>query len=267
MSVIWSGITEEGAVVPVQVTAEGKVVATGDGPQGDYLPITGGELTGDLEVDGSITATGVLQVDGSLDNQYALRLKNSSPTNPSGVLIDLPGTAAYDIPALRIKVNGGVDAIFMGADGSVTAAGNIVTGGVDSSSSSSTGAKIGPNGQVSLQANKNLNIFEVYQGTNRTIKFGSSGSASFSDDVVVGSRGSQWLIRESNGVAMLIEQTTRGQIEPRMPEKVRDLPTELDLIEAALSEVMDKLKMVPPAGWPVWDGNSETVTTTDNDNA
>jgi hypothetical protein len=53
MSVIWSGITEGGAVVPVQVTEEGKVVAVGDGPQGDYLPITGGELTGDLEVDGS----------------------------------------------------------------------------------------------------------------------------------------------------------------------------------------------------------------------
>ena len=40
-------------MVPVQVTEEGKVVAVGDGPQGDYLPITGGELTGDLEVDGS----------------------------------------------------------------------------------------------------------------------------------------------------------------------------------------------------------------------
>ena len=51
MSVIWSGITEEGAVVPVQVTEEGKVVAVGDGPQGDYLPITGGNLTGDLTID------------------------------------------------------------------------------------------------------------------------------------------------------------------------------------------------------------------------
>jgi len=64
MSVIWSGITEEGAVVPVQVTEEGKVVATGDGPQGDYLPITGGELTGDLEVDGSITAAGDVKIGG-----------------------------------------------------------------------------------------------------------------------------------------------------------------------------------------------------------
>ena len=48
MSVIWSGVTEEGAVVPVQVTAEGKVVAVGDGPEGEYLKLTGGNLTGDL---------------------------------------------------------------------------------------------------------------------------------------------------------------------------------------------------------------------------
>ena len=54
MSVIWSGITEEGAVVPVQVTAEGKVVAVGDGPEGEYLKLTGGNLTGDLTVNEQI---------------------------------------------------------------------------------------------------------------------------------------------------------------------------------------------------------------------
>jgi hypothetical protein len=90
----------------------------------------------------------------------------------------------------------------------------------------------------------------------------SDGSAEFAGDVVIGSRGTKWLIRESNGVAMLIEQTRR---QPRQPEKVRDLPNELDLIEAALNEVMAKLKMVPPAGWPVWDGQDEV--TSDNDNA
>jgi hypothetical protein len=65
---------------------------------------------------------------------------------------------------------------------------------------------------------------------------------------------------------MLIEQTRRGAKEPRELrefEKVRDLPNELDLVEAALNEVMSRLKMVPPAGWPVWDGQSEV--TTDND--
>ena len=48
MSVIWSGVTEQGAVVPVQVTAEGKVVAVSSVPSGNYLQLTGGNLTGDL---------------------------------------------------------------------------------------------------------------------------------------------------------------------------------------------------------------------------
>jgi hypothetical protein len=75
-------------------------------------------------------------------------------------------------------------------------------------------------------------------------------------DVVIGSRGSKWLIRESNGVAMLIEQPSfRERESVEIEQKVRDLPNELDLIEAALNEVMTRLRMTPPAGWPVWDGS------------
>ncbi len=49
MAVIWSGITEEGAIVPVQVTDEGKVVASSD--VGDkYMPKTGGNFTGDVSI-------------------------------------------------------------------------------------------------------------------------------------------------------------------------------------------------------------------------
>ena len=89
-------------------------------------------------------------------------------------------------------------------------------------------------------------------------KVGVDGSGDFSGDVVIGSRGSKWLIRESNGVAMLVEQGFRGTNEPRIKDeevKVRDLPRELDLVEAALNEIMEKLRMTPPAGWPVWDGS------------
>ena len=96
-----------------------------------------------------------------------------------------------------------------------------------------------------------------YSGAVTTV-LSSDGSATFAGDVVIGSRGSKWLIRESNGVAMLVEQTRRGA-KPRIDEEeVRDLPRELDLVEAALNEIMEKLKMTPPAGWPVWDGETET---------
>ncbi len=89
-----------------------------------------------------------------------------------------------------------------------------------------------------------------YNGTS-VIEMRYDGSATFEGDVVIGSRGEKWLIRESNGVAMLIEQTRQGA-------EVRDLPRELDLVEAALNEIMGKLRMTPPAGWPVWDGSDNS---------
>ena len=51
MSVIWSGITEEGAIVPVQVDSTGKVIATAD-VGGDYVKKTGDTMTGPLVLPG-----------------------------------------------------------------------------------------------------------------------------------------------------------------------------------------------------------------------
>ena len=272
MSVIWSGVTEEGAVVPVQVTAEGKVVAVGDGPVGDYLPITGGELTGDLEVDGSITAAG----------NVALNTGNAASGTQLSINKAGGGLGAYfynDNTSTQLylnKVDGIASINLIGSDGSITAAGNLRSDRLDSETSVYSQK---PNSSAySFQAKDSKG--DVYFGVRSTSpgsgqlylggtflpdapkielngddgSITAAGSATFAGDVVIGSRGTTWLIRESNGVAMLIEQTLRGQAEPRM-EKVRDLPNELDLIETALNEVMEKLRMTPPAGWPVWDGS------------
>jgi hypothetical protein len=99
MSVIWSGITEEGAVVPVQVTAEGKVVATGTGPQEDYLPITGGQLLGPLtstseatfvgsiNTSKNIAAAGNASIEGNISAGYG------DPS--SGCLLSAKGNAEF----------------------------------------------------------------------------------------------------------------------------------------------------------------------------
>jgi len=325
MSVIWSGITEEGAVVPVQVTEEGKVVATGDGPQGDYLPITGGTLTGSLDVEGNLSADIIEFVRGEIGT-YVTGGRVNVYGNTATASADLAYAVdiADDINGLNQK-----QTVKIRQNGSATFAGNIQSGGDPASRGDAEGVILLSNGKVEVASSQGstpvwsgyevgtkastssitANGFASFAGridaatseptnyaivaTNNTndstatilaknkgtgwlldlsnqngsvANVKNDGSAVFDGDVVIGSRGTQWLIRESNGVAMLIEQTrsVAGQIEPRV-EKVRDLPNELDLIEAALSEVMDKLKMVPPAGWPVWDGQSEA--TTDNDNA
>ena len=54
MSVIWSGITEGGAIVPVQVDESGRVVATG-GSSGDFVKISGDTMTGPLVLPGNPT--------------------------------------------------------------------------------------------------------------------------------------------------------------------------------------------------------------------
>ncbi len=265
--------------MPVQVTAEGKVVAVGDGPQGDYLPITGGELLGDLEVDGGISAagdvvTGNNPVSGSSNG--ALQTANGQfwASTATGAYLFTGYLSGNSTPKVRIKSNGSAEfasgkAIITSggsyiADLEGNAAGNAAVTINSNGSASFSGIVDNTAGFVSDRSSGAGGCFLGRLNGNGTSQILANGSATFDGDVVIGSRGAKWLIRESNGVAMLIEQTRRGQIEPRM-QKVRDLPSELDLIETALSEVMAKLKMVPPAGWPVWDGQDEV--TSDNDNA
>ncbi len=272
MSVIWSGITEEGAVVPVQVTEEGKVVAVSDGPVGDYLPITGGELTGDLEVDGSITAASNINNGTFLDS--------GGGSTGVGVRLDASGqiscSRAQDAsPLFKGYSSAGLVTSSINGDGSITAAGDVKIGDTSVSNinlSADGSSRFYGDMRINRRLDSSFNNVSLAIDNadaagvitlNNNGSITAAGGARFLGDVIIGSRGSQWLIRESNGVAMLIEQTRSGP-EPRM-QKVRDLPNELDLIETALSEVMAKLKMVPPAGWPVWDGQDEVNS--DNDNA
>ena len=267
MSVIWSGVTEEGAVVPVQVTAEGKVVAVGDGPEGDYLKVTGGNLTGDLTLgtdqitldaaDGSATFSGPVKSVNGATVTLLTDSKNSYFDSTSGIVFRTNGTT----PAAAVYPNGD---LFVGGGSSLVAAdpsGNVELNANGSASFAGTVQVTDGIGTIELnkagliRADRTSTTAGLFQGQlngTPTSSIKADGSATFAGDVVIGSRGEKWLIRESNGVAMLVQQALRQPME-----KLRDLPNELDLIEAALSEVMDKLRMVPPAGWPVWDGSND----------
>jgi len=89
-------------------------------------------------------------------------------------------------------------------------------------------------------------------------------------DVIVQSRSKSWMLVEQGGLCHMVEQTRRSpdvstadlidEIQEQEQEqeypKLRDVFNELDLVEQALQAVMEKLRMDPPAGWPVWDGSA-----------
>ena len=93
------------------------------------------------------------------------------------------------------------------------------------------------------------------------------GSATFSGDVTVGSRGKEWMIVESGGLAHLIEQAAYDAAdEPELLAAdypvLRNIPAELDQLQALVlalkdevQRVEEKLRMAPSAGWEVWDGS------------
>jgi len=112
----------------------------------------------------------------------------------------------------------------------------------------------------------------VVQGADGTANasIGYDGTAEFAGDLVVGSRSKSWMLVEQGGLCHMVEQT-RSLIDEGFAvddadadadaadyPKLRDVFNELDLIEKSLSQVMEKLRLTPPAGWPVWDGSDES---------
>ena len=92
-----------------------------------------------------------------------------------------------------------------------------------------------------------------------TIALFADGSAQFSQDVIVGSRNQRWVLVESGGLChMVAADSTTLDVSPasQLPEipQLRNIPAELTMVEEQLQKVMERLKMVPEAGWEVWDG-------------
>lgn len=92
-------------------------------------------------------------------------------------------------------------------------------------------------------------------------------------DVILKSRDKKYMIVAQNGLAHLVEQEVLLGLNPDLgsdpgsdvidpvetiyPE-LRNIPGELTLVEEALGQIFEKLRMSPPAGWPVWDGSDNS---------
>ena len=140
---IWNGLTSDGAVVPIQVDAQGRVIAVGSGPDsplvvdGDYLrprDETKGLGTANINLDASGAATFTGQVIVGSDDFY-----NKFYTSGTHEIYNKTwGPGQGNQNALDIKGSGGSVALVFG-DGSATFAGIVdglcITGRQDSTKS------------------------------------------------------------------------------------------------------------------------------------
>ncbi len=101
MTVIWSGITEEGAIVPVQVDATGKVVATASVPD-EYVLRSGDTMTGPLVLSGNPTDALQASTKEYVDNKAAA----SGQTFAAGSTTNNGSTLAYGLNFASVRKTG-----------------------------------------------------------------------------------------------------------------------------------------------------------------
>lgn len=122
------------------------------------------------------------------------------------------------------------------------------------------------------------NTVIISAGQTERLRINSEGITTFSGEVVVDSRNKKWLLVEQGGLCHMVEQISASTADlvnadssvdsvSLFPDSfvdtsssakyphLRDVFAELDVVEKALNEVMEKLRMTPPNGWPVWDGS------------
>ena len=268
MSVIWSGVTEEGAVVPVQVTAEGKVVAVGDGPEGDYLKLTGGNLTGDLTLgtdkitlnasDGSAILKGaVTMLDGLAETGFT--------SNP-GIYINNNGGTSDPLNSAILSRDSTVNTTFeVKSNGSITAAGSAsfegkVTAGTPNTSLDTNGVVFQPNGVIRAQraaafSAPGNSLLSGYSGTTEVVRLSADGSALFAGGKCGFTSAGEIFFTSRNSRYKLLVQGELVVAEP--------YTRQMELKERAEQFIAEKKETKPSELEP----EPEPEVTPDNDNA
>ena len=215
---------EDSSVVPVACNEKGELLLEEPTVSSDlYVAKAGDTMSGSLHLGDNIT----LNLNGSADFYNSVRA------------VSFQAKRANNDDVCLVTTNEAGDAssrgILITRDGRTRIGGNLVN-------------SVSATGNISLNAD---------------------GSGVFTGDLIVGSRGKQWMIVESGGLAHLVEQTRSNEISAadlvdessvesffKYPP-LRDIPGELTMVEEQLQKVLEKLRMVPEAGWEVWDGSDE----------
>jgi len=250
---------EDSTVVPVACNSSGELLVD-KGAQGPDLNVEGDLSVGsDLSVGGSgefgaisVDGTGTFEGNVTSKSTFLNELQSDYSASDSAFKVFAGGSTFVDI-----KAGGAAE-----FKGTITSGGPSIIGGTDK------GSFIGYEGNAGFTASPTSSAIRVWTQGNSTptVAISGNGSGTFSGDLVVGSRSKSWMLVEQGGLCHMVEQT-RSLIDEGFSvdddadadyPKLRDVFNELDLIEKSLSQVMEKLRLTPPAGWPVWDGSDET---------
>lgn len=219
---------EDSSVVPVACNSRGELLVEDPSAGPDYLELAGGNLTGDLTLgsDAEFPVT-TFSVTGNANFGDRVQIFPNDGTRALNVLGDEQGAA-------RLRVLSG-------------------------NSSQSRGSLALTSADTTNPSNQTSAFTAGSESDPVKVRIGHDGTGYFSGDVVIGSRNRQWMIVESNGLAHLVDQAQVLQsenpaVQTNYPE-LRDIPSELTMVEQQLQKVMERLKMAPEAGWEIWDGS------------
>ena len=267
---------ENSQAVPVACNSKGELLLEQPESGGSAVQLDDGGTkqtikSAGLGISDGLTETITLDAAGNVDASGRISSSNSYfvPSTANDGAIHIRSEGVEDNQAV---ITGGGSAFFNGA----------VAAGITSSPGPSKMALSAATGQARLAihdlsvnswwgvANR-ADTYQVQRWTgsywdtqtsiSSTGEFLNNGNATFTGDVIVGSRGQQWMIVESNGLAHLVEQTLANRLNAKREERdtkypeLRNIPGELTMIEEQLQKVMEFLRMVPEAGWEVWDGS------------
>ena len=181
---IWNGLTSDGAVVPIQVDDQGRVIAVGSGPDsplvldGDYLrprDATKGLGTANIDLDASGRATLPGQVIcGSETSDYGVSGNNAA---------DNSRLWQSAVSGRNFKVGG---AVWAGLANDFTASNSKVTSSILENGSASFVGSVSTTSFFKSQ--RPYGSFYVFQGTGptgETIRMNADGSATFAGPITL----------------------------------------------------------------------------------
>lgn len=249
MSFLWHGLTAEGAQVPVQVDGEGRVIAVDGTPgtnfwkrdsttlspvnTGDSVDIGNGNIT--LNVDGTADISGETII--APDTNSALFVGQKNAFDPRPTADTQNGTRLFAGSVSVSRSTAGI--VWQGRTATnVGAASNNYTSVIYGDGTAYFGGNIAP-GQAGHAPNITLD---------------AGGSATFAGNITAPN-----VTFRSSDPRFYVK---KSKVKDALPEYVGpelDLLAEIARLEALVRHLYETLRITPPAGWPVWDGNDDVL--------